>query len=225
MELMLSITEEFYQINNTSANHNKYVLITNLLPLFSVSSPSPDLHLSGLNKVPSISIMPISMNSSFRFLGVWFNIAGSRDFVKKQVRPAKLSAKQVVYLHNTVLIPKLEYRMQVTHLSESECTSATSKMPIFHAHFLILYCFCFKIAFNSIFFFDSYFPIVSNNWTIWSKLPAFRKDYIACTIALLTTTPFKLLRSQLSTLPVLTIPNGHTPLFDVMTPKIFISYF
>ncbi|EXX64231.1 hypothetical protein RirG_144830 [Rhizophagus irregularis DAOM 197198w] len=25
MESMLSITEEFYQINNTSANHNKYV--------------------------------------------------------------------------------------------------------------------------------------------------------------------------------------------------------
>ncbi|EXX74267.1 hypothetical protein RirG_052700 [Rhizophagus irregularis DAOM 197198w] len=79
------------------------------------------------------------MNSSFRFLGVWFNVAGSRDFVKKQVarecnsfaaivRPAKLSAKQVVYLHNTVLLPKLEYRMQVTHLSESECASATSSI-------------------------------------------------------------------------------------------------
>ncbi|EXX65163.1 hypothetical protein RirG_135920 [Rhizophagus irregularis DAOM 197198w] len=77
------------------------------------------------------------MNSSFRFLGVWFNVAGSRNFVRKQVarecnsfaatiRPAKLSTKQVVYLHNTVLIPKLEYRMQVTHLSESECASATN---------------------------------------------------------------------------------------------------
>ncbi|PKB91930.1 hypothetical protein RhiirA5_446893 [Rhizophagus irregularis] len=109
MESMLSITEEFYQINNTSANHYKYVLITNSLPPTSVSSPSPvmfDLQLSGLNKVPSISIVPISMNSSFRFLGVWFNVAGSRDFVKKQ----------------------LEYRMQVTHLSESECVSATSSI-------------------------------------------------------------------------------------------------
>ncbi|PKY34008.1 hypothetical protein RhiirB3_453368, partial [Rhizophagus irregularis] len=158
MESMLSITEEFYQINNTSANHNKYVLITNSLPPTSAPSPSPvvfDLQLSGLNKVPSISIVPISMNSSFRFLGVWFNVAGSRDFVRKQVarecnsfaatvRPAKLSAKQ---------------------------------------------------------------------------------DYIACTIALLTTTPFELSRSRLSTLPDLTIPDGHTPLFDVMTPKVFISYF
>ncbi|GET66232.1 general transcription factor II-I repeat domain-containing protein 2B-like [Rhizophagus irregularis DAOM 181602=DAOM 197198] len=160
MESMLSITEEFYQINNTSANHNKYVLITNLLPPTSVLSPSPvvfDLQLSGLNIVPSISIVPISMNSSFRFLGVWFNVAGSRDFVRKQVA-------REFYLHNTVLIPKLEYRMQVTHLSESECASATSSIRSL--------------------------------------------DYIACTIALLTTTPFMLLRSQLSTLPDLTMSNG-----------------
>ncbi|EXX60402.1 hypothetical protein RirG_180200 [Rhizophagus irregularis DAOM 197198w] len=135
MESMLSITEEFYQINNTSANHNKYVLITNLLPLTSNSTLSPvtfNLVLFSLNRVPSITITPISMTTSFHFLGVWFNIKNSRDFIKKQlkcecnsfattIRPAKLSVKQVVYLHNAVLIPKLEYQMQVTHLSESDC--------------------------------------------------------------------------------------------------------
>ncbi|GET55983.1 ribonuclease H-like domain-containing protein [Rhizophagus irregularis DAOM 181602=DAOM 197198] len=283
MESMLSITEEFYQINNTSANHNKYVLITNLLPPTSVSSPSPvvfDLQLSGLNKVPSISIVPISMNSSFRFLGVWFNVAGSRDFVKKQVtrecnsfaaivRPAKLSAKQVVYLHNTVLIPKLEYRMQVTHLSESECASATSSIRSLVKHkanfsrvlpdsilflsqglglinlffhqsqthltnlFLLAnssssfmkYLFLYRLRLIQFSFLIPISPLLVKDWTIWSKLFAFKQDYIACTIALLTTTPFKLLRSRLSTLPDLTIFNGHTPLYDVMTPKIFISYF
>ncbi|GET55806.1 hypothetical protein GLOIN_2v1783661 [Rhizophagus irregularis DAOM 181602=DAOM 197198] len=260
MESMLSITEEFYQINNTSANHNKYVLITNSLPSTSVLSPSPVV--------------------SFRFLGVWFNVAGSRDFVKKQVarecnsfaatvRPAKLSAKQIVYLHNTVLIPKLEYRMQVTHLSESECASATSSIRslvkhkanfsrvlpdsilflsqglglinlFFHqsqTHLTNL----FLLANSSSFFMKNLFlyrlrliqfsflipisPLLVKDWTIWSKLFAFKQDYIACTIALLTTTPFMLLRSQLSTLPDLTMSNGHTPLYDVMTPKIFISYF
>ncbi|GET59998.1 RNA-directed DNA polymerase from mobile element jockey-like [Rhizophagus irregularis DAOM 181602=DAOM 197198] len=283
MESMLSITEEFYQINNTSANHNKYVLITNSLPPTSVSSPSPvvfDLQLSGLNKVPSISIVPISMNSSFRFLGVWFNVTGSRDFVKKQVarecnsfaaivRPAKLSAKQVVYLHNTVLIPKLEYRMQVTHLSESECASATSSIRslvkhkanfsrvlpdsilflsqglglinlFFHqsqTHLTNLFLlanssssfmkilFLYRLRLIQFSFLIPISPLLVKDWTIWSKLFAFKQDYIACTIALLTTTPFKLLRSQLSTLPDLTMSNGHTPLYDVMTPKIFISYF
>ncbi|GBC20914.2 RNA-directed DNA polymerase from mobile element jockey-like [Rhizophagus irregularis DAOM 181602=DAOM 197198] len=283
MESMLSITEEFYQINNTSANHNKYVLITNSLPSTSVSSPSPvvfDLHLSGLNKVPSISIVPISMNSSFRFLGVWFNVAGSRDFVKKQVarecnsfaatvRPAKLSAKQVVYLHNTVLIPKLEYRMQVTHLSESECASATSSIRsmvkhkanfsrvlpdsilflsqglglinlFFHqsqTHLTNLFLlanssssfmknlFFYRLRLIQFSFLIPISPLLVKDWTIWSKLFAFKQDYIACTIALLTATPFKLSCSPLSTLPNLTVSDGHTPLFEIMTPKIFISYF
>ncbi|PKB94918.1 hypothetical protein RhiirA5_437767 [Rhizophagus irregularis] len=124
MESMLSIMEEFYQINNTSANHNKYVLITNSLPPTSVSSPSPVV----LRLIQFSFLIPIS-------------------------------------------------------------------------------------------------PLLVKDWTLWSKLFAFKQDYIACTIALLTTTPFKLLRSRLSTLPDLTISNGHTPLYDVMTPKIFISYF
>ncbi|GBB94298.1 hypothetical protein RclHR1_23270006 [Rhizophagus clarus] len=139
LEHMLSITEEFYALNNTSANHHKYVLISNSLPLTTTSNIFPvefTLSLSPLNCVSSISVTPISITSSFQFLGVWFNIKGSWDFVKKQIasecnsfaatlRPAKLSAKQVVYLYNTVLIPKLEYRMQVTHLSDRDCYTAT----------------------------------------------------------------------------------------------------
>ncbi|GBB86441.1 hypothetical protein RclHR1_12880011 [Rhizophagus clarus] len=139
LEHMLSITEEFYSLNNTSANHQKYVLISNSLPLTTTSAILPvefHLSLSSLNDIPSISVTPLSITSSFRFLGVWFNIKGSRDFVKKQIaskcnsfaatlRPAKLSAKQVVYFYNSVLIPKLEYRMQVTHLSASDCYAAT----------------------------------------------------------------------------------------------------
>ncbi|GBB91499.1 hypothetical protein RclHR1_18820006 [Rhizophagus clarus] len=139
LEHMLSIMEEFYALNNTSANHQKYVLISNSLSLTTTSTLSPvefNLSLSSLNNVSSISVTPISITSSFQFLGVWFNIKGSHDFVKKQIagecnsftatlRPAKLSAKQVVYLYNTVLIPKLEYRMQVTHLSDRDCYTAT----------------------------------------------------------------------------------------------------
>ncbi|GBB97111.1 hypothetical protein RclHR1_29160001 [Rhizophagus clarus] len=139
LEHMLSITEKFYALNNTSANHHKYVLISNSLPLTTTSDISPvefNLSLSSLNSISFISVTPISITSSFQFLGVWFNIKGSRDFVKKQIanecnsfaatlRPAKLTAKQVVYLYNTVLIPKLEYCMQVTHLSDKDCYIAT----------------------------------------------------------------------------------------------------
>ncbi|GBB94806.1 hypothetical protein RclHR1_24170004 [Rhizophagus clarus] len=139
LEHMLSITEKFYALNNTSANHHKYVLISNSLLLTTTSNISSvefHLSLSSLNSISSISVTPISITSSFQFLGVWFNIKGSQDFIKKQIagecnsfaatlRSAKLSAKQVVYLYNTVLIPKLEYCMQVTHLSDRDCYAAT----------------------------------------------------------------------------------------------------
>ncbi|GBB94064.1 hypothetical protein RclHR1_22850005 [Rhizophagus clarus] len=145
---MLSITEEFYMLNNTSANHQKYVLISNLLPLTTTSTISPvdfDLQLSTLNRISSISVTPISITFLFRFLGVWFNLTGSCDFIKKQIasecnsfaatlRLARLSAQQVVYLYNTVLIPKLEYRMQVTHLSEKDCHTATRSIQTLVKH-------------------------------------------------------------------------------------------
>ncbi|GBB97268.1 hypothetical protein RclHR1_29530002 [Rhizophagus clarus] len=88
LEHMLSITEEFYMLNNTSANHQKYILISNSLPLTTTSTISSvdfNLQLSLLNSIPSISVTPISITFSFRFLGVWFNIKGSRDFTRKQI--------------------------------------------------------------------------------------------------------------------------------------------
>ncbi|GET00060.1 ribonuclease H-like domain-containing protein [Rhizophagus clarus] len=83
LEYMLTITEEFYALNNTSANHQKYVLISNSLPLITTSTISPvefNLSLSSLNRISSIFVTSISVTSSFRFLGVWFNIKGSRNF-------------------------------------------------------------------------------------------------------------------------------------------------
>ncbi|GET65859.1 ribonuclease H-like domain-containing protein [Rhizophagus irregularis DAOM 181602=DAOM 197198] len=214
MEFMLSITEEFYQINNTSANHNKYVLITNSLPLTSNSTLSPitfNLDLSFLNSVPSITITPISMTTFFRFLGVWFNIKSSRDFVKKQlkreccsfaatIRPAKLSPKQVVYLHNAILIPKLEYRMQVTHLSESDCHLITRSIRSVVKH---------KANFsrslpNPILFLSQALGLIN----LFAHQRQYCKDYIACTIALLTSTPFHLLHTQLSKLLNLSLLDG-----------------
>ncbi|GBC01945.1 hypothetical protein RclHR1_00440011 [Rhizophagus clarus] len=116
LEHMLSITEEFYALNNTSANHQKYVLISNSLPL-----------------TTTFTILPVEFHLS---LSDMVNIKGFRDFVRKQIagecnsfattlHSARLSAKQIVYLYNSVLIPKLEYRMQVTHLSTTDCYAAT----------------------------------------------------------------------------------------------------
>ncbi|EXX64232.1 hypothetical protein RIR_jg28919.t1 [Rhizophagus irregularis DAOM 181602=DAOM 197198] len=102
------------------------------------------------------------MNSSFRFLGVWFNVVSSRDFVKKQVarecnsfaatvRPAKLFAKQVVYMHNTVLIPNWNIVCKsLTSLNLNVPRQPAVSVlwlnirPTSHACSLTLYCFCLK---------------------------------------------------------------------------------
>ncbi|GBB84734.1 hypothetical protein RclHR1_11300003 [Rhizophagus clarus] len=68
LEHMLSITEEFYTLNNTLANHQKYVLISNSLHLTTTSTISSvdfNLELSPLNSISSLSVTPISITSSF----------------------------------------------------------------------------------------------------------------------------------------------------------------
>ncbi|GBC05572.1 hypothetical protein RclHR1_00630019 [Rhizophagus clarus] len=279
LEHMLSITEEFYVLNNTSANHHKYVLISNSLPLTTTSNVSPvefNLSLSSLNSIPSISVTLISITSSFQFLGVWFNIKGSRDFVKKQIagkcnsfaatlRPAKLSAKQVVYLYNTVLIPKLEYCMQVIHLSDRDCYTATrlvrslvkqkanfsralpnpilylsQALGLINLSFHLTQCHInnlFLMANSSTLFIQRLFfyrlmliqfqflipvsPLMVADWSLWSNMNAFKYDYIACTLASMVSTPFRLQHVSPSSLsPDLTLP-GHTPLYSCMRPNTF----
>ncbi|GBB91033.1 hypothetical protein RclHR1_18120004 [Rhizophagus clarus] len=279
LEHMLSITEEFYSLNNTSANHQKYVLISNSLPLTTTSTVLPvefHLSLSSLNAIPSIFVTPLSITFSFQFLGVWFNIKGSCDFVKKQIasecnsfaatlRPAKLSAKQVVYLYNSVLIPKLEYCMQVTHLSVSDCYAATRSIrslvkhkanfsrslpnPILylsqalglinlsshliqcHVNNLFLMAnsstpfiqrlFMYRLMLIQFRFLIPISPLMVDDWSLWSNMNMFKCDYIACTIASMVSTPFRLQHAQFSsTCLEITLPD-HTPLYSCMSPHVF----
>ncbi|CAB4417104.1 unnamed protein product [Rhizophagus irregularis] len=155
--------------------------------------------------------------------------------------------------------------MQVTHLSEAECLSATSYIcsvakhkgnfshslpnPILYLSqalgLINLYSYqqqchltnLFLMANSSSSFIQALFiyrlrliqftflipisPLMVKDWSMWSSLISFKKDYIACTIAFLTLTPFHLKQASFSKLPALTLPEGHTPLFECMTPKIF----
>ncbi|PKB92251.1 hypothetical protein RhiirA5_445401, partial [Rhizophagus irregularis] len=126
IEDRLSITAEFYTLNNVQANSVKYVLLSS-------SSPSSkiifDLSPSPLVPIPSLSLSSLSVKTSFRFLGVWFSLSASSVFVLRQVRsmvkdmaallgPKKLLAQHVAYLYNAVLLPRLEFRLQTTLFSE-----------------------------------------------------------------------------------------------------------
>ncbi|GET65107.1 hypothetical protein RIR_jg21183.t2 [Rhizophagus irregularis DAOM 181602=DAOM 197198] len=137
IEDRLSITAEFYTLNNVQANSAKYVLLSS-------SSPSStiifDLTPSFLVSDLSLSLSSLSLHASFRFLGVWFSLSASSDFVFKQARSMvkdmaallglkKLLAQHVAYLYNAVLLPRLEFCLQTTLFSESTIQSIVK--PLF----------------------------------------------------------------------------------------------
>src|SRR4051812_1588958 len=66
-------------------------------------------------------------------------MAHSSTFIRKQckteyqlfankLRNKHLTIKQLVYLHNTVLLPNVEYRLMTTILSEEICNDISSPM-------------------------------------------------------------------------------------------------
>ena len=122
MEHKLSLAASFYRLANIRANFNKFDLVTTV---------TNDPVTFQLTDAPPLTLTPLPPNTSFRYLGVWFNVKNSRTFVRKQLRdmvmsfvtmlrPKLLTATQIVYLVNTILIPRLEYRAMVTPLNPTD---------------------------------------------------------------------------------------------------------
>ncbi|CAB4437131.1 unnamed protein product [Rhizophagus irregularis] len=108
----------------------KYELVSsklgNTLVTFNLTSEISN-HLPPL----SFSLQTLKLSTSFRFLGVWFNLQGSPNFVLLQVKDIysnfvasvrfkKLSSSQLAYLHSSIIMPKVQFRSQVLYLSESQ---------------------------------------------------------------------------------------------------------
>ncbi|PKC53670.1 hypothetical protein RhiirA1_478811, partial [Rhizophagus irregularis] len=66
-------------------------------------------------------------------------------------------------------------------------------------------------------------PLMVLDWTCWSSLLIFKQDYIANTLASLISTPFHLSRANLSPVPDLTYPNGHTPIYQCLSLDVFMA--
>jgi exonuclease III/ribonuclease HI len=135
METLLAITEEFYSLNNTAANHNKYVLVTNNKDEESVVTFQ--LRKTTLNTHDRITVPLTTPSTPFRFLGVWFNLNHSYSPIINQIkseysrfnniiRNKLLTPKQLTYLHNTVLLPKIEFRAQVIPINKSKWNTISS---------------------------------------------------------------------------------------------------
>ena len=120
-------------MNNTKINFNKAELICNIDPL-DLAAPLSDrsVPFNFESSLVDFTCTPLSPNTSFRFLEVWFTLTLKKQFVKKQcrteyqlfaskLRNKKLITDQLKYLHNTVLLPKVLYRLKYTVFSENEC--------------------------------------------------------------------------------------------------------
>src|SRR4051812_6569966 len=135
---MLSIAQEFYSLNNTKINFDKAMLICNRDPNDNrLPLPDTPTSYSFAIETNNFDITPLTKNQSFRFLGVWFTLSLSPTYVKKQcrtesslfsnkLRNKRLTSDQLTYLHNMVLIPKLDFRLKTTLLSEQDCLRISS---------------------------------------------------------------------------------------------------
>jgi hypothetical protein len=162
MTQLLSTCQEFYFFNNTAANPSKYTLITSELPNTSINFSLPS---TINNPATSFALQSLGATESFRFLGVWFNLKVSPKFVHNQisqeykelttiVRWKKLFPAQLTYIHNVVLLPRVEYRSQVTHISESLCKKLSSSFMTLFKNRLCFACSAPSILFSSHLFYN-----------------------------------------------------------------------
>ena len=130
---MLGLAQEFYSFNNTKINFDKAIFICNRDPTNPLLPPShtPAPYTFNLAST-SFDLIPLVPSESFRFLGVWFSLNLAKSFVKKQCRTEynlfasklrykRLTVDQLRYLHNAVLLPKVEFRLKACLLSEHDC--------------------------------------------------------------------------------------------------------
>ena len=133
LEEILKIADDFYNLNNIKVNKEKSELLVNI-PDEPYIYDHPITLKFGRER---IRITPKKHKESARILDVWVNLDGDRKFVIQQcknevIRVANilkrkpLTDKQLLYLWNMVVIPRLEYRSQLMMLKRSDCDNIVS---------------------------------------------------------------------------------------------------
>ncbi|GBC20729.2 hypothetical protein GLOIN_2v1479662 [Rhizophagus irregularis DAOM 181602=DAOM 197198] len=130
LEKILEIADSFYNINDIKINKEKSELLWktkkghNMSEIVKIKFGNKDL-----------IIKPADKKGSVRILGVWFNAYNRREHVIAQIREEvrnccetmilrkKLSDKQMSFIFNVLIIPKIEYHAQMIILTEEECNS------------------------------------------------------------------------------------------------------
>ncbi|CAB5374662.1 unnamed protein product [Rhizophagus irregularis] len=138
LEKILSIADTFYNLNDIKINKDKSELL--LRKKYIPESLSLSFGKSIVN------IKPTSKKGSIRLLGVWFNAFNRRNHVIDQIKNEinnccdsmilrkKLTDKQMAFIFNVLIIPRIEYRAQLIILSEYECNKIMAKFRILFKH-------------------------------------------------------------------------------------------
>jgi exonuclease III/ribonuclease HI len=144
LEKILEIADDFYNLNNIKVNKDKSEL------LYHQSNDRNEDELVILQfGQDNIEIKSAKYKESIRFLGVWINLAGHREFIINQttdevthfchiINNKRITDKQLLYLWNMVVIPRIEYRTQITYLGFEDCNKITSFFRKFFKHKLNL---------------------------------------------------------------------------------------
>src|SRR6266540_4951794 len=127
MESILSIADSFFILNDIQINDDKAILLTN--------DQLPDTREAHFNlPTRQLTIKARPVHASERVLGVWITLQRSDRFIIQQIRQEisqvcdtlrhkKVTDKQLLYVFNAVIIPRLEYRSQLIFIPEALCSS------------------------------------------------------------------------------------------------------
>src|SRR4051794_38663130 len=138
LTLIFDLAQSFFDLNSMKVNHEKSFIFTSEATTVNLSIYSNYLntHVTFPTKKPS---------ESTRYLGVWISASYNKNFIKQQLaneisdfilklKYKPLTDKQLKYIYNMVLIPRLEYRSKVIVLSNNECSSLFTKLRSFIKH-------------------------------------------------------------------------------------------
>ena len=127
-DIML-IADSFYELNDIKVNWDKSLLLTSL-PI----QNAINFKLSNQN---NIWLKPADPKVPVRYLGIWISIRQNKKFIYQQVKDEitkstiimhrkRLTDKQLSSIFNTVILPRILYKIQTTYLTTQFCESVMS---------------------------------------------------------------------------------------------------
>ena len=140
LQNIMIIADSFFTLNSIQVNWDKSVLLTN------IKDTSPvNFAFNGKD----VWLSPLSHKDSTRYLGVWISLFDNTSFIKNQISTEfkkvknvldkkRLTAKQIVAIFNSVIIPRIIYKTKLTFLPANFCNIMMASFRAFFKNKLCL---------------------------------------------------------------------------------------